>query len=79
MKKPNQKDVIANDVKCLEIDKQKYFWVKDLLTKFPFLKVDTDKLIEEDGQKYVQLKDVDVKTDFDNKIETAFNFNPKGK
>jgi len=79
MKKPSQKDAIAHNVAALEIHKQKYFWVKDLLDKFPFLKVDTDKLEEVDGKKYVLLKDTEVKTEFDNKITAAFGFNPRQK
>lgn len=66
-------------IKSIEINKKQYFDLEQIIKTFTEVKVDIEQVIKVDDSFYVQAKDVHLKTDFDNKINQALNFNPKEK
>jgi len=77
MSKPNQKELMKNEIRWMNVEGKKYFNIDDLRSKYSDLKFNTDNLIDSPLGKYVAFTDIQEMTDFDNKILTALNFNPR--
>ena len=77
MSKPNQKELMKNEIRWMNVEGKKYFNIDDLRSKYSDLKFNTNNLIDSPLGKYVAFTDIHEMTDFDNKILTALNFNPR--